>query len=51
MLKYFFHQYMHCLIVNHFNQKTAEKTVNKMNLVVLDTECIENNIVEELGVC
>ena len=39
---------MHCLIVNHFNQKTPEKTVNRMSLVVLDIECIENNI--ELGV-
>ena len=39
---------MHCLIVNHFNQKTPEKTVNRMNLVVLDIECIENNIVKEL---
>ena len=41
---------MHCLIVNHFNQKTPEKTVNRMSLVVLDIECIENNIVKELGV-
>ena len=41
---------MHCLIVNHFNQKTSEKTVNKMSLVVLDIECTENNIVKELGV-
>ena len=41
---------MHCLIVNHFKQKTPEKTVNRMNLVVFDIECIENNIVKELGV-
>ena len=41
---------MHCLIVNHFNQKTPEKTVNRMSLVVWDIECIENNIVKELGV-
>ena len=40
---------MHCLIVNHFNQKTPEKTVNRMRLEVLDTECNENNIVKELG--
>ena len=49
-LKYLLHQYMHCLIVNHFNQKTPEKTVNRMSLVVLDIECIENNIVKELWV-
>ena len=41
---------MHCLIVNHFKQKTPEKTVNRMSLVVLDIECIESNIVKELGV-
>ena len=41
---------MHCLIVNHFNQKTSEKTVNRMSLAVLDIECTENNIVKELGV-
>ena len=41
---------MHCLIVNHFKQKTSEKSVNRMSLVVLDIECIENNIVKELGV-
>ena len=50
MLKKIFHQFKHCLIVNHFNQKTPEKTVNRMNLVVLNTECIENSIVKELGV-
>ena len=50
MLTYFVHQYMHCLIVNHFNQKTPEQTVNKMSLVVLDIECVENNIMKELGV-
>ena len=49
MLKYLLHQYLHCLIVNRFNQKTPEKTVNRKNLVVLDIECIENNIVKELG--
>ena len=31
-------------------KKTPEKTVNRMSLVVLDIECIENNIVEELEV-
>ena len=41
---------MHCLIVNHFNQKTPDKTVDRMSLVVLDIECIENNVVKELGV-
>ena len=41
MLKYLLHQ---------FNQKTPEKTVNRMSLVVLDIECIENNTVKELGV-
>ena len=41
---------MHCLIVNHFEQKTPEKSVNRMSLVVLDIECIESNIVKELGV-
>ena len=46
MLKYLLNQYMHCLIVNHFNQKTPEKTVNRISLVVLDIECIENNIVK-----
>ena len=40
---------MHCLIVNHFNQETSEKTVIKMSLVVLDFECNENNMVKELG--
>ena len=38
---------MHCLIFNSFNQKTPEKLVNRMSLVVLDFECIENNIVNE----
>ena len=41
---------MHCLIVSDFNQKTPEKTVNRMSLVVLDIECIESNIVKKLGV-
>ena len=41
---------MHCLIVNHFKQKTPGKSVNRMSLVVLDIECIEINIVKELGV-
>ena len=41
---------MHCLIVNHFKQKTPEKTVNRISLVVLDIEYIESNIVKELGV-
>ena len=50
MLKYLLHQYIHCLIVNHFKQKTSEKSVNRMSLVVLDIECIESNIVKELGV-
>ena len=49
-LKYLLHQYMHCLIVNHFNQKAPEKTVNRICLVVLDIEFIENNIDKELGV-
>ena len=40
---------MHCAIVNHFNPKTPEKPVNRMSLVFLDIECIENNIVKELG--
>ena len=38
---------MHCLIVNHFKEKTSEKSVNRMSLVVLDIECIESNIVKE----
>ena len=42
--------YMHCLVVNHFNQKAPEKTVKTMSLVVLDFECIENNIVKEMRV-
>ena len=42
--------YMHCLVVNHFNQKAPEKTVKRMSLVVLDFECIENNIVKEMRV-
>ena len=41
---------MHCLIVNHFNQKTPLKAVNRLSLVVLDIECTENKIVKELGV-
>ena len=41
---------MHCSIVNHFNQKTPEKPINRMSLVVLDIECIENKIVKELAV-
>ena len=41
---------MPCLIVNHFNQKFPEKTVNRMSLIVLDIECIESNIVKELRV-
>ena len=41
---------MHCLIVNHFEQKIPEKSVNRMSLVVLDIECIESNIAKELGV-
>ena len=41
---------MHCLIVNHFNQKTPEKTVNRKSLVVFDIECIKSNIVKKLGV-
>ena len=49
MLKYLLNQYMHCLIVNHFSQKTPEKTVNRMSLVDFDIECIENNIVKDLG--
>ena len=31
-------------------KKTPEKTVNRMSLVFLDIQCIENNIVKELGV-
>ena len=41
---------MHCLIANLINQKTPDKTVNRMSLVVLAIECIENNIVKELEV-
>ena len=37
-------------LVNHFSKKNSEKTVNRMSLVVLDIECIKNNIVKELGV-
>ena len=49
MIKYLIHQYMHCSIVNQFNQKkTLEKTVNRMSLVVLDIEWIENSIIKEL---
>ena len=50
MLKFLLHRYIHSLIVNHFNQKTPEKTFNSMSLVVLDFECIENKIVQELEV-
>ena len=41
---------MHRLIVNHFNQNTPEKTINRMSLVVWDIKCIENNTVKEVGV-
>ena len=41
---------MHRLIVNHFTQKTPEKTVKRMSLVVLDIECIENKTVKNLRV-
>ena len=41
---------MHCSIVYHFNQKTPEKTVNRKSVVVFDIDCVENNIVKELGV-
>ena len=41
---------MHCLIVNHFNQKASEKTVNRMSLISLDIERIENSTVKQLGV-
>ena len=41
---------MHCSIVDHFNQKTSEKTVYRMSLVVLEIEKFENTIVKELGV-
>ena len=41
---------MHRLIGSHFNQKTPEKTVNRMSLIDLDIECTENNRVRELGV-
>ena len=50
ILKYLLHQYMLCLIINLFNKKTPEKTVNKMSLVVLDIECVENKIVKMWGV-
>ena len=46
ILKYLLHQYMHCLNVNHFKQKTSEKSANRMSLVVLDIECMESNIVK-----
>ena len=49
MLKHLLLQYMQCSIVSHFDQKTKEKTVNIMSLDVLDIECIEINIVKELG--
>ena len=32
------------------NKKAPEKSVNRISLVVLDIECIESNIVKELGV-
>ena len=41
---------MHRLIVSHFNQKTPEKTLIRMSLVILDIECYENNTVKELGI-
>ena len=41
---------MHCLFVKHFNRKASEKTVNRMSLIVLDFEYVENNIVKQLGV-
>ena len=50
MLRFLLHQYMHCSTVNHLNQKTPEKTVYRMSLVVLDIESIKNNIVKKLGV-
>ena len=50
MLKYLLYQFMHSSIVIHFNQKTPERPVNRMSLVVLDFECFENIIVKELGV-
>ena len=50
MLKFLLHQYMHCSIVNHFNQKTTEKPVYRRSLVVLNFDCTKNNIMKELGV-
>ena len=50
MLKYLLHQYMHCSIIDHFNQIDSEKTVYRNSLVVLDIECFESSIVKELGV-
>ena len=41
---------MHCSIVNQYNKKTPEKTVNGKSLVNLDIENFENLIVKELGV-
>ena len=41
---------MQYLVVDHFNHKTPEKTVNRMSLDVLDIEYIENIILKELGV-
>ena len=38
---------MHCSIAG---QKILEKTDNRISLVALDTECIENNIMKKLGV-
>ena len=50
MLKYLLHQHLQGSLVNHFSKKNSEKTVNRMSLVVLDIECIKNNVVKELGV-
>ena len=41
---------MHCSNVNHLKKIAPEKTVNRINLVVLDIEYTENKIVKELGV-
>ena len=40
---------MPCSIVTHFNQKTPDKTVNTICLIVLDIECNENKKVKELA--
>ena len=50
MLKFLLYQYLHCSINKHFKPKTPEKPVNRMRFVVLDFECIENNIIKELRV-